>query len=1031
MRQYIFILIALVCASLFAQDVGAKYLIITHDNYYDAILPLAQWKHKKGLRTRIAKLSQIGSTADDIRAYVLNAYNNWQTPPEYVLLVGAPNYLPFPLVNGTYTDNYYTDMDGDVYNEILSGRLTVHNTLEAQTVVTKMLAYDRSPEMGDSLWFKKACLIVREDNDGSGDDSIYWDDTEYAAGYLYANGYVRIDTLSRNQGDTYSSVCNLTNQGLGIVMYRGSGTNNWYEPFNGNWDVLNNGEKLPIVLSLTCNTLGTGPTATQAEKWFLTGTPATLRGAAGYFATTTHGLGMAYLRSAVAKGFFDGLFVNKDLTFGQACEDGRLRVYQTYGSVSEYNGFTTIGDPAMNIWTDKPRAITVTHDPAITAGVMDTINVSVQYQSNPVESAYVCIVFDTIIYQTGYTDSNGEMSFICSAPFAGSMDITVSGRNLKPYEGIIAVNNGEVFLVYHDRVIEDSLGDDDGVVDPGETIILLATIHNISTVNAVGVKAILRTDDSLIYFSDSVAYFGSIAAGALATGLNPFIFSVSSSSQAHIIGFDLLMQDADGDTWTGNFMVMTASAANNGGGSGPDAYGYYIYDDTDASSGNAPVYNWLEIAPPAGGPGSIIPEITDEDADTVTKPLPFTFKFYGINYNLIGISSNGVVELGIANYPYSNNDPIPQAGRARCFAAPFWDDLNPGFDDNGHGDIYQYYNATNHRWILEFYQVALGYGSHPWETFQIILRDPAYYPTPTGDGEFLILYKTVSDVISSTVGIEDETETRGLQYVYNYSYDINAAALQNGRALLVTTKPPVDGAHEPWLHLTGHMTGDSLGGDGDGVLEPGETVQVALTVANGGDTLAGSVAGTIRTASSSVVPVDSVAGFGDIAAGGAAGNMTDPFEITIAANPVDTVVGCVVHFVCNGGSYEADGYFTLFIHNESGVEELGIIGTGRTMLSAAPNPSFGRIVIKYVVSSKQQNSVGKTSKPEGLPYIKIFDAAGRLVKSFKLPATYSILPANVIWDGSDDMGRRVPAGVYFIQLDAAEEKCTEKTIFLR
>jgi hypothetical protein len=1024
-RQHIILLVLLVCASL-AQDIGARYLIITHDNYYDAILPFAQWKHKEGLRTRIAKLSQIGSTADDIRAFIMNAYNNWQTPPEYVLLVGAPNYLPFPLVNGTYTDNYYTNMDGDVFNEILSGRLTVHNTLEAQTVVTKMLAYERSPGMTDSLWFKKACLIVREDNDGSGDDTIYWNDAEYAAGYMYASGYVDIDTLSRNQGDAYSSVYNLTNQGLGFVMYRGSGTNNWYEPFNGNWDVLNNGCKLPIVLSMTCNTLGTGSTAAQAEKWFLTGTPAALRGAAGYFATTTHGLNMAYLRSAVTRGFFDGVFMDQDRTFGQACEHGRLRVYQMYGSESEYSGFTTIGDPAMNIWTDTPRAITVTHDPAITVGTPDTVNVSVRYQSNPVESAYVCIAFDTVIYQTGYTDSNGDISFTCSAPFAGPMDITASGRNLKPYEGIISVNDGEVFLVYNDRVYEDSLGNDNGVVDPGETIILWATIRNISAVAAEGVKAFLRTDDSLICLGDSVAYFGNIAGGSLATGLNPFIFSVSNNSQAHIIGFNLLMQDAYGDTWTGNFTVMTTGAANNGGGSGPDAYGYYIYDDTDASSGNAPVYNWFEIAPPAGGPGNIIGEITNEDADTVTKPLPFSFKFYGINYSTTGISSNGIVELGNATYPYSNNDPIPQPGRAKHFAASFWDDLNPGNLDGGHGDIYEYYNAANHRWILEFYEVALGYGSHPWETFQIILRDPAYYTTPTGDGEFLIIYKSISNATSNTVGIEDETETRGLQYLYNNSYDINAAALTDHRALLVTTKPPVEGEHEPWLHLTGHATGDSLGGDGDGLLEPGETVEVALTVANGGDTLAGGVAGTIRTASSSVVLVDTVAGFGDIAAGGAAGNVTDPFVIAIAASPADTVAGFVVHFVCNGGAYEADGYFTLFIHDESGVEELRQTAGSRTLLSVSPNPSSGNMLIKYRIPNikYQMNAQSQMS-------LKIYDAAGRLVKSFDLESCIPDRESAVTWAGADETGRKVPAGVYFVRLEANGKECTEKAILLR
>jgi len=54
-----------------------------------------------------------------------------------------------------------------------------------------------------------------------------------------------------------------------------------------------------------------------------------------------------------------------------------------------------------------------------------------------------------------------------------------------------------------------------------------------------------------------------------------------------------------------------------------------------------------------------------------------------------------------------------------------------------------------------------------------------------------------------------------------------------------------------------------------------------------------------------------------------------------------------------------------------------------------------------------------------------------LVKSFELPTTYSVLPTDVIWDGSDDIGRRVPAGVYFVRFEVSGEKKTEKAILLR
>lgn len=323
------------------QDPGAKYLIISHDNFYDAVLPLARWKHQKGITTKIVKLSEIGSSAAEIRDYVVDAYTTWQVKPEFLLLVGAPNYLPFPVVANVYSDNYYTNMDADIYNEILSGRLTCHDTMEAKTVVNKILLYERNPDVTDPTWFRKGCLIANTDN--TPDDSIYFENILYYASLMANNDYVVIDTFSDLYGHNADDVMNSVNNGRGYLLYRGVGGNNWDFPFNCNPNQANNGVKLPIVLSITCLTLGTGPTPATAERWFLTGTPTEPRGAAGYFATSTAIMGGAQLRSAVAKGFADAVFIDKMKTFGEACENGRRRVYDLYDSLGkgEFLGFTT------------------------------------------------------------------------------------------------------------------------------------------------------------------------------------------------------------------------------------------------------------------------------------------------------------------------------------------------------------------------------------------------------------------------------------------------------------------------------------------------------------------------------------------------------------------------------------------------------------------------------------------------------------------------------------------------------------------
>jgi hypothetical protein len=441
------LLVIVSCTLIFSQEVGAQYLIITHDNFYEAIQPLAQWKHRKGLPTKVVKLSAIGSTTNEIQDYVENAYDTWAIRPEFLLLVGAPNYVPFYRYgsgwNYCYSDNYYTNMDSDIYNEILSGRLTVHSTTEAQTVVNKILLYEKTPDLTDSLWFINACLIVNEDYytyppPPYGDDSIYWSDIRHAKSHMLAHDYNIIDTLSDLLGNNASTVINRVNQGRAFVLYRGVGTNNWYYPFGVDPNQTQNGNKLPIVLSITCGTLGTGSTSATAEKWLLTGTPTLPRGGAGYFATTTSGMSIAHLRSAVCKGFFNALFHDGKRTFGEACEGGRANVYNLYNSTTEYRGFTTVGDPEMNIWTAIPKPLDVAHVSELSLED-DSLLLRVQFQGMPLESALVCVLLDTIVYEYGYTDIDGAIVFDFDTLMQGYMHVTVTAHNKIPHLDSIPV----------------------------------------------------------------------------------------------------------------------------------------------------------------------------------------------------------------------------------------------------------------------------------------------------------------------------------------------------------------------------------------------------------------------------------------------------------------------------------------------------------------------------------------------------------------------------------------------------------------
>jgi hypothetical protein len=104
-----------------------------------------------------------------------------------------------------------------------------------------------------------------------------------------------------------------------------------------------------------------------------------------------------------------------------------------------------------------------------------------------------------------------------------------------------------------------------------------------------------------------------------------------------------------------------------------------------------------------------------------------------------------------------------------------------------------------------------------------------------------------------------------------------------------------------------------------------------------------------------------------------------------------------------------------------GVEEYGKLDIRPSQSRLAvihPNPFTHRTSISYQLATR-----GRAS-------LKVYDAAGRLVsplaEGIMDPGYYS-----VNWDGRDDNGRKVPAGVYFVRLNAGNYQQVQKTILLK
>jgi hypothetical protein len=1006
-------------------SVPAGFLMIAPDAFIDELAPLARWKERKGWHVEVRPLSQTGNTANDIKNYIANAYNTWTPAPEYVLLIGDVNYIPAASTYPSLTDYPYSLIENDdFFAELLVGRLPASSELELSTMVAKIIGYETDPYTGNTAWFKRA-LMVGANQPGFMTTPL--PTKRWVRERLLEHGFNAVDTAFHPM--PASAITNSINQGVIFVNYRsGEGDpDGWPWPDFRNDDIfaLNNGWMLPIVTSITCFTGHFGYSTCFGEAWLRAGNPVIPKGAVGFFGSSSPSTHSRW-NNCLDYGIYWAFVHDSISDLGPAMYRGKMELYTNFpgdttiasGSSFYFHSFNLLGDPSLSVWTDVPDSFLVAHTSSMSVGATLFSLTVTNGTAQPVEGAMVSLYKAGEVKEIAFTDASGYANFNFSTATEDTLFVTVSKHNYKPYQGLCMVNSSAVYVDHFSHTISDPGGNNNGEVNPGETIQLGVTLKNYgNSTTATGVSARLSTNDPLITVTDSVKSYGSISPGATANAA-PFTFNVSTNAKnGHVLKFNLNITSTQGN-WTGSIWIETKApafayqrytvldggngylepgetsdfiisiqntgqlAANNMTGIlrspnpgvividsvgsfgniaigdsvinnsdrftlnavssispgyaiefvailsgsnnfhdtirfefdlglvnttkpyGPDDYGYFAYDNTDVGYSEKPDYNWVEIDPRYGGNGDSLVLGNDE---TVAISMPFNFKYYGNWYDHISISSNGYVAMGSTSVAEMYNWAIPAAGGPPLLIAPFWDDLDPAFTDSS-GNISYWHDVANHRFVVEYSEVQHVHDyANPTpgelETFEVILYDPQYYPTQTGDGEILFQYADITndDVWHNyaTVGIEDFEHSDGLQYTFADIYPDAAAPLADGRAIKFTTDPP-------------------------------------------------------------------------------------------------------------------DTFF--------GIKEFKSNTTNGCWLNILPNPFKHKTQIR--------SSILDTRYVIQNPTLRIYDVSGRLVKSFDLESRIQNQESVFWWDGTDGFGKRVPEGVYFVRLQGTHLNITEKVVLV-
>ncbi len=146
-------------------------------------------------------------------------------------------------------------------------------------------------------------------------------------------------------------------------------------------------------------------------------------------------------------------------------------------------------------------------------------------------------------------------------------------------------------------------------------------------------------------------------------------------------------------------------------------------------------FNWIDTKTPTGIIG---------DDQSKGFSLPFTFTFYGVDYNSVYVCSNGFLSF-TSNATAYNPQRIPDATVPNAVIAPLWRDLNPSTA----GEITYY--AGSDRFVITWDGVK-NYRTDSRQTFQVIL-----YP----NGEIVFQYKDITDDVTTTIGLENAGGNKG------------------------------------------------------------------------------------------------------------------------------------------------------------------------------------------------------------------------------------------------------------------------------
>ncbi len=153
---------------------------------------------------------------------------------------------------------------------------------------------------------------------------------------------------------------------------------------------------------------------------------------------------------------------------------------------------------------------------------------------------------------------------------------------------------------------------------------------------------------------------------------------------------------------------------------------------------------------------------------------------------------------------------------------------------------------------------------------------------------------------------------------------------------------------------------------------------------------------------------------------------TADFDLSSAGLNVAQYVKVVDDGNTTSGQYAGFDLDAIHFYYATGIEYGDIAGIEESPvdISISPNPFYYNLNVGYAVNS------GPSRMMQIMVNIKIYDAAGRVIRNL-VEDVHESGHYRISWDARDDMGRRMPPGIYFVKLDIEKSTKVSKAVLLQ